>query len=133
MYDVFLELLSKNKVSTYKVAKATGISQNTFSDWKSGRSTPKLDKLQKIADYFNVPVNVFFEPEQKEIPAPQESEDDIAVELEEMMKKLESDGTLMFDGNPASPEAVRSIRTDLEMGLRYARDIQKDNEGKDKK
>ena len=50
---------------------------------------------------------------------------DIAIELEEMMQKLESDGSLMFDGNPASPEAIRSIKTALEMGLRYARDIEK--------
>lgn len=126
MYEIFLSLLNKNKTTAYQVSKATGIPQNTFSDWKKGRSTPKIDKLKKIADYFNVPVNIFFENEQKEIPADKDSEDmDIAVELEEMMQKLESDGSLMFDGNPASPEAIRSIKTALEMGLRYARDIEK--------
>ena len=41
------------------------------------------------------------------------------------MNKLESDGSLMFDGNPASPEAILSIRTALEMGLRYAREQDK--------
>ena len=37
--------------------KATGISKSTFSDWKSGRSKPKQEKLQKIADYFGVSVD----------------------------------------------------------------------------
>ncbi|MFR5684982.1 MAG: helix-turn-helix domain-containing protein, partial [Clostridia bacterium] len=39
------------------VSKATGISKSTFSDWKSGRSKPKQEKLQKIADYFGVSVD----------------------------------------------------------------------------
>lgn len=36
------------------MAKDTGISQVTLSDWKNGKSTPKNDKLQIIADYFGV-------------------------------------------------------------------------------
>lgn len=54
MYDVFVKLLQKNGVKAYAVAKATGIAYTSFADWKSGRSTPKQDKLQKIADYFGV-------------------------------------------------------------------------------
>ena len=57
MYEMFDKLLQMNGVSAYKVAKETGISSATLSDWKLGRSTPKLDKLQKIADYFNVGVD----------------------------------------------------------------------------
>ena len=30
--------------------------KSTFSDWKSGRSNPKNDKLQKIADVLNVSI-----------------------------------------------------------------------------
>jgi len=29
----------------------------TLSQWKNGRSTPKVDKLQKIADYFGVTID----------------------------------------------------------------------------
>ena len=32
-----------------------------MTDWKKGRYVPKQDKLQKIADYFDVPVTVFFD------------------------------------------------------------------------
>ena len=95
--------------------------------WKRNGYSPRKNILEKIADYFQVSADYLIgESEQKEIPADKGSEDmDIAVELEEMMQKLESDGSLMFDGNPASPEAIRSIKTALEMGLRYARDIEK--------
>ncbi len=53
-YTVFDSLLKARGTTVYQVAKATGISASTFSDWKSGRSTPKADKLSRIADYFGV-------------------------------------------------------------------------------
>lgn len=48
------QLLAAHRVTVYQVAKATGISASTFSDWKSGRSTPKADKLARIAEYFGI-------------------------------------------------------------------------------
>jgi transcriptional regulator with XRE-family HTH domain len=59
MYKKFEELLSKHNTTTYKVSKETGISQTTFTDWKNGKYTPKIDKLQKIAEYFGVEVSYF--------------------------------------------------------------------------
>lgn len=53
-YLTFEKLLKSHGVSVYQVAKATGISSSTLSDWKNGRSTPKADKLARIADYFSV-------------------------------------------------------------------------------
>ena len=53
-YTAFEKLLELHQVSVYQVSKATGISASTFSDWKSGRSSPKADKLARIADYFDV-------------------------------------------------------------------------------
>ncbi len=54
MYAIFQELLKKNGLKPFDVSKATGISSSTLTDWKMGRSTPKQDKMQKIADYFGV-------------------------------------------------------------------------------
>ena len=56
-YRIFESLLKMHNMTVYKVSKATGIAQSTFSDWKSGRSTPKADKLKKIADFFGVSVS----------------------------------------------------------------------------
>lgn len=38
------------------MSKETGIPQSTLSDWKNGRYTPKADKMLKIAEYFDVPL-----------------------------------------------------------------------------
>lgn len=66
MYSIFETLLQKYGVSTYKVSKETGIAQSVFSAWKSGISTPKQDKMQKIAEYFNVSVEYLMTGKEKE-------------------------------------------------------------------
>lgn len=53
-YKRFLELLEKNKLTAYKVHQATGIATATLSDWKTGKSTPKDDKMRKIAEFLGV-------------------------------------------------------------------------------
>ena len=46
MYERYVELRNQKGVSDYRVAKDTGIPKSTFSDWKSGRSKPKIAKLK---------------------------------------------------------------------------------------
>lgn len=56
MYTRYVELREASGVNDHTVAKETGIPPSTFSDWKSGKSKPKLEKLIKIAKYFGVSV-----------------------------------------------------------------------------
>ncbi len=66
MYEIYKKLCAEKGVTSYRVAKDTGISQSSLSEWKEayesgGSYTPKLDKLKKLADYFGVSVTVFIE------------------------------------------------------------------------
>ena len=70
MYNRFVELLQKNGVKASNVARATAINPTVFSDWKSGKSVPKQDKLKKIADYFGVSVDYLITGEEKEKTPP---------------------------------------------------------------
>lgn len=56
MYKNYEKLRDERGLTNYQVAKETGIGENTLSQWKQGRSTPKVDKLMKIAKLFGVPV-----------------------------------------------------------------------------
>ena len=49
-----MKIVQEKGLTAYRVAKDTGISPTVFSDWKSGKSSPKIDKIKKIADYLNV-------------------------------------------------------------------------------
>lgn len=55
-YENFARLCEMSGTKPAQVSRATGISTATLSSWKKGLYTPKNDKLQKIADYFQVPV-----------------------------------------------------------------------------
>jgi transcriptional regulator with XRE-family HTH domain len=57
-----LDALAKSRnVTFYKLSEELEIPRSTFSDWKSGKSMPKTDKLIRIAEYFGVDVGYFVE------------------------------------------------------------------------
>lgn len=66
LYKKYAALRDKAWVTDYEVSKKTGISTSTLTNWKYGRYTPKLDKISLIANYFNVSVDYFLEPEKKD-------------------------------------------------------------------
>jgi len=65
MYERFAELLAEKGITAYRVAKDTGLSSTLFSEWKSGKSNPKADKLLKLAKYFGVTIEYFLSSEGK--------------------------------------------------------------------
>ena len=61
VYEKYVELRDSRGISDYRVSEETGITKSTFSDWKNGRSSPKIEKLKILADYFGVDINYFIE------------------------------------------------------------------------
>lgn len=123
MYEIFEQLLQKYGVSAYKVSKATGVTQSTLSDWKRGRSTPKSENMKKLSDYFGVSLEYLMtgkEPEDKEPKLKPRDEKDIKNILDNTEQLLKQDG-LMFDGQPASQEAIDSILSAMQIGMEMAK------------
>ena len=56
-YSIVEKLLKDRGEKIVDLAAATGISNSTLSDWKRGKYVPKMDKMQKIADYFGISVD----------------------------------------------------------------------------
>lgn len=141
MYEIYCKLRDERNVKDSDVSKSTGITKSTFSDWKSGRSNPKNDKLQKIADYFGVTIDYLTtgktESEKNESSLTSKDEKDIAKDLESIMKKLSNneDGPASFEGTDI-PEADQELFAgQLELMLRRLKAINKDlyNPTKNKK
>ena len=61
MYEKYVALRDKIGITGYRVSLDTGITKSTFTDWKSGRSKPKIDKLKILAEYFGVSIEYFLE------------------------------------------------------------------------
>lgn len=111
MYEIFEQLLRKHNLSAYKVSKLTGVTQSTLSDWKRGRSTPKTDTLQKLADYFDVSVDYLMGRESDEPNAIDKENnpivlDDDALELLEELKERPEMRTLFSVSRKATKEDI---------------------------
>lgn len=56
-YANFQKLIAEKGITPYRIAKDTGVSQGSLSDWKNGKSTPRVSALQKIARYLGVKID----------------------------------------------------------------------------
>lgn len=65
-YEIYERLRNQRGLKDADVYKATGLSQVMFSEWKKGKANPKIDKLEKIADFFGVTVDYLRTGEVKE-------------------------------------------------------------------
>lgn len=118
-----IQLLCKqNKVSMNKLETDLEFGKGYIS--KLGKSTPNVTKLRKIADYFGVSLDylIYDElPDGKEPALTAKDERDIEKILDSTREKLMSQEGLMFDGKPASPEAVESILSAMQIGMEMAK------------
>jgi len=58
-----LELRKQKGLSQEQLATDLNISQSSISNYESGATKPDTDILQKIAEYFRVPIAYFFSDE----------------------------------------------------------------------
>jgi len=74
MYERYCDIRDSKGLKDSDVAKATKIPKSTFSDWKNGRSVPKIQKLKLIADFLEIKIehllgsdSISWNPEEQEI------------------------------------------------------------------
>ena len=127
-YDVFLRLCASKNVSPSKAAEAVGLNRAAVAKWKNG-ATPSAVTAIKLADYFGVTTDYLLgKPDQKETPPALTKKDERDIEkiLAAARSQLENQEGLMFDGDPASPEAIESILAAMELGLQAAKQRNKE-------
>lgn len=108
MYEIFEQLLQSFSVTAYKVAKETGVTQSTLSDWKRGRSTPKSETMKKLADYFGVSVDYLMTGEEKKGENKYYLNDETAKAAQEIFENKEL--RMLFDvAHDADPEDLRAL------------------------
>ena len=124
MYEILEKLLEEHNMSAYRLSKETGVTTATLTSWKQGKYVPKQDKLQKIADYFGVTVTYLMtgknEPEKKEPQLKPRDEREIENIISNTEQLLKQPG-LMFDGKPASQEAIDSVLSAMHVGMELAK------------
>lgn len=59
--DKIIYLLKINKYNQKNLTEYLGLSEGTISDWKKGKTTSYVKHIDKIAEFFNVPVSYFYD------------------------------------------------------------------------
>ena len=100
---------------------ALGVKYTTFTDWVKGNSYPRIDKIELMANYFGISKADLVEDRNDDSSLSARDEKDIAKILEQTKEQLLSQEGLMFDGDPASPEAINSILDAMHIGMEMAK------------
>ena len=117
------ELCKERKIPISKLEKDLGFSNGYIGQLRKG--VFPSDRLILIADYLKVSADYLMTgetpSEKKEVSHTPRDERDIEKILDQTREQLLSQEGLMFDGQPASPEAVESILSAMQVGMELAK------------
>ena len=85
-----LQSLRKERgITIFQLASSLGIGRNTISRWESGKTFPRNEDMELVADFFGVPVDFFFSKEYQ-----QKSQNE---EILQQLSKIQSDIKTLSD------------------------------------
>lgn len=118
----YMDLYGKSRKD---MCEALGVKYTTLTDWVNGNSYPRIDKIEMMANFFGIEKSDLVEDRSPSLS--RRDTRDIEKILEQTREQLTSQEGLMFDGDPASPEAIDSILSAMQIGMEMAK---KKNKGK---
>ena len=117
------DLCKERKIPISKLEKDLGFSNGYIGQLRKGVFSS--DRLVLIANYLNVSPDYLMTGEtpsdKKEVTLTPRDERDIEKILDQTKEQLLSQEGLMFDGKPATPEAIDSILSAMQVGMELAK------------
>ncbi len=124
LYEQIRDMAKNKGYSINKLEQELGFARSSIN--KFNKNKPSIDKLQQIADFLGVTVDCLTTGEDAANPAlTARDERDIEKILENTRNQLLNQEGLMFDGKPASPEAIDSILSAMRVGMEMAKEKNK--------
>ena len=137
-YETIKNLCEQHSIAVTALEKELGFGRGSIGKLRNGQTS--AERLQKIADHFNVSVNYLMAGEEKnDDPHELTSKDerDIAKDMESIRNKLlnGSNGPLSYDGEPIPEEDAELLLGQIELMMRRLKPINKEkyNPNKNKK
>lgn len=116
-------------INQVDLCQRTGIPKSSMSMYLSGERSPRQNRLSQIAEKFNISeawlmgydVPMERTDSLSDETLSQKDKRDILDIISSTKAELLSQEGLMFDGDPASPEAIQSILSAMEIGMEMAK------------
>ena len=123
------ELMDIKNINQVDLCQRTGIPKSSMSMYLSGERSPRQNRLSQIAEKFNISeawlmgydVPMERTDSLSDETLSQKDKRDILDIISSTKAELLSQEGLMFDGDPASPEAIVSILSAMEIGMEMAK------------
>lgn len=127
-YDIIAGLCKKQNLAVTALERELGFGRGSIGKLRNGKTT--FDRLQKIANYFDVPVEYLLDVEDfssTENPLTSKDERDITKTVNELMEKLDSnDGApLFYDGEEMDEQTKLLFRNQLNSLVTTVKEINK--------
>lgn len=132
-------LRQRQGMTLRELSKKAGVTEATISRWETGRiANMRRDKIAALAEALGTTpaylMGLTDDPQdisaKTGVSLTSKDQRDIEDILAAARQQLENEEGLMFDGKPASPEAVESILAAMEVGLQLAKQKNKEKYGK---
>lgn len=115
--NYYMTINGKNQTD---IINDLGFNKSAVSTWCNGTRLPRMDKVDALAKYFRINRSDLIE-EKDDLALTKKDTRDIEKILDQTRKQLTSQEGLMFEGEPASPEAVDSILAAMQVGMEMAK------------
>ena len=123
LYEQIRDIAKYKGYSINKLEQELGFARSSIN--KFNKNKPSIDKLQQIADLLGVTIDYLTtgkeDSEKEELALTATDKRDITQILDQTREQLMSQEGLMFDGKPASPEAIDSILSAMQIGMEMAK------------
>lgn len=125
-YEIIKELCKERGIAVTALEKELGFGRGSIGKLRNGSTT--IERLQKIADFFNVSIEYLNSGTTSEPSLTSKDERDIAQDLDNIMAKLSTGeaGPASYNGEELDPEAAELFRDELELALRRLKIINKE-------
>lgn len=124
-YETIKTLCKERGIAVTALEKELGFGRGSIGKLRNSQTS--AERLQKIADYFNVTVDYLVNGPDLSSLTPKDNRD-IAKDLDSIMEKLTSgeDGPASYNGEELSPDAAELFRDELEIALKRLKIINKE-------
>lgn len=102
------KLRTERKLSMRELAEQLGITHAHISKLESEKSSPSVDLLQTIADYFSVDISYFF-IKQSDLDGFTDNERDLLMEKDLSLESIKEKYNLKIDGRTATDEEIEKV------------------------
>ena len=124
-YETIKTLCKERGIAVTALEKELGFGRGSIGKLRNSQTS--AERLQKIADYFNVTVDYLVNGSDASSLTSKDNRD-IAKDLDNIMEKLTAgeDGPASYNGEELSPDAAELFRDELEIALKRLKIINKE-------